>query len=193
MERTAPDKKNDRRVRKTEKALKQALSTLLKHKSINSVSVTELTNLADINRGTFYLHYSDVYDLLYRSEDEILDELKETVNKYPPNFIEDKPEKLFSELYRLCLKNSDIIYILISENGDIRFLNRLKKLTRERFLSDWKDYFKENKLEKFSAYYEFIVGGCLSLIQYWFNSGLHETPEELARITADCLNKSALI
>ena len=70
----------DRRVRKTRTALKSALTTLMKQKNINSISVKELTDLADINRGTFYLHYKDVSDLLSQSEDDLLDELKATVN-----------------------------------------------------------------------------------------------------------------
>ena len=45
---------NDRRVKRTKKALHDALLTLLNEKSINEITVTELTSLADVNRATFY-------------------------------------------------------------------------------------------------------------------------------------------
>ena len=48
---------------------------LLAEKSAKSISVRELTERADINRGTFYIHYRDVGDLLQRLEDEMADRL----------------------------------------------------------------------------------------------------------------------
>lgn len=48
-------RKEDRRVRRTKKLLTQALTELMQHKQIKDITVTELTELADMNRGTFYL------------------------------------------------------------------------------------------------------------------------------------------
>ena len=61
----------DRRVRKTKKQLRQALMHLMAEKPSRSISVRELAERADINRGTFYIHYKDVGDLLQRLEDEM--------------------------------------------------------------------------------------------------------------------------
>ena len=60
----APQKKEDRRVRRTKKLLTQALTQLLQEKQINEITVKELTDLADMNRGTFYLYYKDIFDML---------------------------------------------------------------------------------------------------------------------------------
>ena len=48
------ERKDDRRVRRTRAQLRRALTELLQEKSIDSLSVTELTSRADVNRGTFY-------------------------------------------------------------------------------------------------------------------------------------------
>ena len=180
----------DRRVRKTRSALKRALAALMLKKNINSISVKELTELADINRGTFYLHYTDVLDLLSQSEDDLLDDLKETIDRFSNESIKNDPNRVFTELYKLTSANADMVRILISENGDIKFLNKLKKLLRDKCLSDWKETLRRRDLEHFDAYYAFIVGGCLSLIQYWFAGGMKETPEELSEITTSFLNHS---
>lgn len=180
----------DRRVRKTRTALKSALTTLMKRKNINSISVKELTDLADINRGTFYLHYKDVSDLLSQSEDDLLDELKATVNLYSAETVKNDPAILFSSLYKLCRANADMVRILVSENGDIKFLNKLKRLMRDKCLNDWSQNLRKSGLEHFDAYYSFIVGGCLSLLQYWFADGMKESPEELAQITAAFINQT---
>ena len=55
-------KKEDRRVRRTKKLLTQALTELMQQKQIKDITVTELTEKADMNRGTFYLYYRDVFD-----------------------------------------------------------------------------------------------------------------------------------
>jgi len=180
----------DRRVRKTRTALKSALTTLMKQKNINSISVKELTDLADINRGTFYLHYKDVSDLLSQSEDDLLDELKATVNLYSAETVKNDPAVLFSSLYKLCRANADMVRILVSENGDIKFLTKLKRLMRDKCLNDWSQNLRKSGLEHFDAYYSFIVGGCLSLLQYWFADGMKESPEELAQITAAFINQT---
>ena len=61
--------KTDRRVRKTKTRLLNCLTELMKEKEVKDISVKELSDLADINRGTFYLHYRDVYDMLNKVED----------------------------------------------------------------------------------------------------------------------------
>lgn len=67
--------KKDRRVKRTKKMIRDALSELMKNKTFEEISVTDITTKADINRGTFYLHYEDKYDLLEQSEEEIIQEI----------------------------------------------------------------------------------------------------------------------
>lgn len=178
----------DRRIRKTRAALKAALADLMMRKRVKDISVRELTDLADVNRGTFYLHYKDVFDLLEKTEDDILDEFKETLNAFDEKSVSDDATRFFESVYTLCLKNSDFIRILIGENGDIKFLNRMKALVREKCLNDWFFIIKKQRPEQFDGYYAFISGGCISLLQYWFSSGMQETPHELAIITGHMLS-----
>ena len=73
----------DRRVRRTKAMLRAALTELLKTKPVNEISVTELTRKADVNRGTFYAHYTDLYDMLEQMENEAIGECEskeKTVN-----------------------------------------------------------------------------------------------------------------
>lgn len=59
----------DRRTKYTRSVIREALMGLLRIKPYSKISVTELCRLADINRGTFYIHYFDVDDVL----DDILE------------------------------------------------------------------------------------------------------------------------
>lgn len=183
----------DRRIRKTTGALKHSLTQLMKEKKLRDISVKELTELADVNRGTFYLHYRDVFDLLEQSEDELICLIRDAIARYSKDdapIFNENLIPLFQDIYRICLDNVDMVRILIGENGDIKFLNNLQLLLRDRFLSDWGNLIRKQRLEHFDAYFAFIVGGCISLLQYWFRSGMKESPEELAEITGQFLDRS---
>ena len=66
------EKKTDRRIRKTKQQLQEGFIHLRKSKSIKDITVKELCELTDLNRGTFYLHYKDIYDLSEQMENEII-------------------------------------------------------------------------------------------------------------------------
>ena len=63
-----PGENVDRRVKKTKRQLRLALMELMCEKPQKHISVRELAERADINRGTFYIHYKDVSDLLQQLE-----------------------------------------------------------------------------------------------------------------------------
>ena len=64
--------KTDLRVIKTKRAINNALVDLLQKKPINKITVAELSEKAEINKGTFYLHYVDIYDLYQKALQEHL-------------------------------------------------------------------------------------------------------------------------
>ncbi len=71
--------KVDRRVRKTKAQLRAGLARLMQKKSIKEITVKELVEEVDINRSTFYLHYTDIYQMLESIEAELMDEITHLV------------------------------------------------------------------------------------------------------------------
>ena len=72
-----PETKNNRRVRFTRSALREALIDLILEKPLVSITVKDICARADINRSTFYLHFKDVTDILRTTEDEIIEHMRE--------------------------------------------------------------------------------------------------------------------
>ena len=68
-------REQDRRVRRTRKQLQAALAALTREKDLKDITVRELTELADVNRGTFYSHYKDLYDMQEQMEQELFQQL----------------------------------------------------------------------------------------------------------------------
>lgn len=192
----------DRRIRKTRKVIRECLTELLKEKRIQDITVREISEKADINRGTFYLHYKDIFDLMEQIEKELLEDLEEVLKKYQASDLLLNPARVFVDVFHLVKANSDMVAILLGANGDINFVNRLKDIVREKCLKDWMELFRpaapktgENKegSPEFEAYYAFTVTGCIGLVQYWLDSGLRETPEELASLTEQIILKGILM
>lgn len=76
--------REDRRIRRTKRLLRQALADLMNEKEFKDITVKEITDRADLNRGTFYFHYSDTYDLRDKIEDELMQEFAEVTASYSP-------------------------------------------------------------------------------------------------------------
>lgn len=73
----------DRRKRKSRLAIKEALFHLLEKQEFSAIKVSEICEVADINRGTFYLNYLDKYDLLEKIIHEQIDLLVDYCKKHP--------------------------------------------------------------------------------------------------------------
>ena len=179
----------DRRVRKTRRQLRECLITLLKEKKVQDITVRELTDMADLNRGTFYLHYKDVFDLLEKTEAELQEDFNQLVCKHDAVDLKQRPSVIFNEIYSLVYDNADLIEILLGENGDLNFVNRLKQRIREKCLKDWMEVFRSGNAAAFDAFFSFIVSGCIGLVQYWLQTGLKETPEQMAKLTEHIITK----
>lgn len=183
----------DRRVRKTRQQLRHCLAVLLKEKKIQEITVREITEMADLNRGTFYLHYKDVFDLLEKVEMELLDELDGTLQKYQASDLHQKPSKIFTDLFICVQENAEMVQILLGENGDLNFVNQIKERVREKCLKDWMELFRTQDSKLFDAFNAFIVSGYLGLVTYWLQDGMKESPEELACIAEQIMLKGIKI
>lgn len=172
----------DRRVRKTRQQLQHCLAVLLKEKKIQEITVREITEMADLNRGTFYLHYKDVFDLLEKVESELLDELDGTLQKYQASDLHQRLSLIFTDLFVCVQENAEMVQILLGENGDLNFVNQVKERVREKCLKDWFELFNSQDSQLFDAFNAFVVSGCLGLVTYWLQNGMKESPKELAQI-----------
>ena len=93
--------KKDRRIRKTENQLRAGLAKLMKEKNIREITVKELVEEVDINRSTFYLHYTDIYNMMSTIEEELMEDFRQVIADHP------------------------------GEHGDMAFVYRLEELIAE--------------------------------------------------------------
>ena len=174
---------------KDETPVKRMLNPPPQRKKIQDITVRELAEMADINRGTFYLHYKDVFDLMDQIKNELIEEVESVLTHHPVPELVARPSLALSELFPLVQENAEIVSILIGENGDLNFVNRLKRIVSEKCLKGWLDLKCSSDPDTLAAFSAFIVSGCVGTVQYWIESGMKESTEQMAILTEDFILK----
>ena len=179
--------KKDRRVRKTKKQLLLGLTNLMQKKDIRDITVRELTDLADINRGTFYLHYKDIYDMIDHIENELFIEFNTLVNKHSPSELNSMPFLLLKDIFKFIADNAEIAMVLVGNHSNITFLNKLKNIVRNRSIDNLMVLYNTDKEQNIEFFVSFVVAGCLALVEDWLEKGMKESPEQMAALAENII------
>lgn len=177
----------DRRIIKTQSDIKNAFISLLDERPIQKITISALTDRANIGRSTFYLHYHDIYDLWDQIESDVISELGLLYSQYIQENAQGTNVSLFIERtlnYIYC--NQSIFRTL--QNTEDTLLNSKKLI----------NYFKEKIFEEL---YErpvshahkkiestFIVSGIVGVFEEWIKNSMSQKPEEISNALNKILN-----
>jgi AcrR family transcriptional regulator len=185
------DKNIDLRISRTYKLIKEAFLELMEIQGFDKITVKDLTNKAMISRTTFYLHYKDKFDLLEQIENEILDGFKSILDEVcideiiTKDFSIEKYSTLLIRIYEYIKENQQFFKLIMGKNGDPSFyykLNETMKLTVDKNI-----LIDRLKIPEHYAI-AFIIGFQTSIINEWINTGMKETPYEIASIVTQVMN-----
>lgn len=126
--------KTDARVRYTQQALKSALLRLLENKPINKITVKEVCGLAELNRATFYTHYSDCYALLEQIENDLIDDYVSSLRYLRLFDVTD----LITAIYDMIERNLELCEVLIFKNPHAAIIKKMIDITHDRSIADWR-------------------------------------------------------
>ena len=171
---------NDIRVRRTKKLLRKGVAELGKTKSVNKITVKELTDLVEINRGTFYLHYKDVYDLVDSIENELCEEFDQKVLTVTPDDILHRPVDVLETYFEYFRTHKDIINVLMGENGDAKFVYRFGELMNVKILELFKQIFPNMSMERYDFAYNYGKFGYVGILHCWATQYPHLTSRQVA-------------
>lgn len=175
--------KVDRRVRKTKAQLKEGLARLMLKKSIKEITVKELVDEVDINRSTFYLHYTDISQMLQQIEEDALAEISQVMQACPLS--PDNMDSAFFftvKFFNIMDSNKELCRALLGPHGDMAFVERIEKLIADTFLSQLPEQFPEDDPNLKYAY-AFILNGCVGLIRTWLSEPQQKSAEHMAKLT----------
>ena len=175
------DTEKDRRVIKTKKSIQSTLVSMMKENSYQEISVSNLCRNADIGRGTFYLHYNDIYEVVQELEDSILESFKDLVFLY----FEDENTQGLQSLITKCLywikENPDMfrVFILPSNYG---FAERFENYAIDLFyFHNLKYHPSQSSIEtRYTISRDFY--GILGTTRNWFKDEMPISPETMSKL-----------
>lgn len=174
------EEKVDRRVLKTKKAIRKAMAQLMTEKELNEITVSDIANLADINRKTFYNYYTGVYQLVNEIEDEIVESFAGLLKTTDFEQALADPSIVFDKLYETISKHVEFVDALFGNIGPSSFvskiLNKLIDMTRDAAV----DHFKSDP-EKTEVIIRFIFAGEIAVYQDWYHSDRKMPIKELSQ------------
>ena len=179
--------------RKTKQLIQHSFLQLLEQKSFDSITVGEISKAANINRGTFYLHYLDKYDLLDNIEKQMFEDLGNHIDKLQANYsstqtFEKDQEHLAASLFNSIQAQAPLLKVFLNNHGRAGFHYRF----RDTFSKKVRMNLQQNKAFSnlnFSIDYflAFITSAFLGLIEQWVQNDLDKTPEEMTSLYIDII------
>jgi len=188
--------KVDRRVRRTRKALREAMQVLMSEKGYDQVTIEELTERADIGRTTFYLHYSAKQDLLLEQFDELLEQLVGQLSDIPLTSwtqqgqmlpAEDHPGRPICMVFTHAADNEELYRLVLHGEGVDQASQRLQEMMTRAVSS----YFDPQLADEtgqvrlqfpVDLFGNYCAGALLGMIKWWLDAYMPYTPQEMEAI-----------
>ena len=169
----------DRRVKYTKKVIKDTFLSLLEKKDISSISVKELCDIADVNRGTFYRYYEDIYDLLKKIEEEFIEEIRDS-----NSMVHMSNHSIYTftkEILDIFENNKKLVRILFNADSNIYFLDDVLEVAYEKCIGNWESNIDNDNYNELENSVVFIFNGALGVINYWVKNDFNISSDLLAK------------
>lgn len=169
--------KEDRRVQKTKKAIFDALLELLAKQDFNQITINDIADKANVNRGTIYFHYEDKYDLLNKCLEEKLSMFKKVCA--PINMMSSEAElkKYFTNIYTFFDNNYSFFSVMLNNGGTSQFQDKFKSLVLSEMRRLPATQTKTFNQEFFT---QFRVNALVGVVEWWIRENHPLTVDEMA-------------
>lgn len=168
------------KIKQSKNSIQNALLELLKQKSIENITISELTREAKVNRSTFYSHYIDKVDLIEDLESYFIKQIDYTLDaQFERNSIQDGIILSIQELVSFTIESNhfNFLKLMLSQNGDPKFANKISDAISKKITE------VSNESSNLSAYiYHFVSRGLLELFITWLNDDKRPEPKDFIEL-----------
>ncbi len=154
----------NKRTAKTKKEIKQAFIELLSKKSIHKITVSEIVELAEVSRATFYLHFEDVYRVYDTIVQDILEDLRA---RFENTKKENSRETLINRLRSSTnyISKNKLLFYNMMQNGDM-----LSKLHSGAVYIFLKEFYPKEQTTYGQIEVNFVAWGLIGAINDWIRN-----------------------
>jgi len=166
---------------RSRKLIKQAYVDLTKEKDIDKITVMDIVNKADVNRGTFYAHYKNVNAVSDQIGKEIITALFEYLDEFKTSRMVENPLPFLTNIAHFLEKDLEFYRVLINSKLSVSFMGRLKDLFVGKIMSDEKKMSGIKNKEQFLICVDLYASGFVGLYQDWFNHKIKMSLDDLTK------------
>ena len=153
-------RKSDARVRYTKRVLKESLLMLLRKKPVNKITVKEVCALAELNRATFYMHYSDCFALMEDIEQELIDAFGDAL-KYVNSL---DVTALIEAIYIMVKEHEEACRVLVFNGASPSVLSRMTDLARDSSIRYWRQHLSHASETELEMLYTHLSNGLMNIV-----------------------------
>jgi AcrR family transcriptional regulator len=172
-------KKDDRRIQRTRKALRDALRSLVLDRGYDDLSVQDITDKANLGRATFYLHYREKDELL----EDLLREFSQSFAQRQGSKISFSDRKVVQSMFEYAEDYYDFYRIMAIGKGGMIGMRKMQAIIRETY-AQFLDTIETASGGKFTvprAFLDnFMASSLMSTIFLWLDQDMPYTPTEMA-------------
>lgn len=150
-------------------------------KNIN-FTVTDIVKLAEINRGTFYLHFSNIQDVEQYIEEELASNFKSLEQSFRQIEIDKTPEIIFKKLNEIISKDLEFYTLMVKSKGIHNLIEKIKTYILTAISNNFMIMRYVMNYENFKIIVEYIVNGSLNTYIDWFKGNIKCSLDELSEI-----------
>jgi len=184
----------DRRVLKSKRALKEALLALMHKKSFKEITITDIVQKADLNRGTFYKHYTYKEDLLNEIIEDITIDLVASYREPYKNAETFEVSKLTANAIKVfdhVQKNANfyklIIHVELLHGFQYKLCEILKELSIQDFHAPAMEMDSHIDKEIAASYYAYALFG---MLVEWIKGGFKYSSGYMAKQLLIIINRN---
>ncbi len=171
--------KIDRRVKRTQRLLQEALINLTIEKGYTAVTIRDITDKADVGYATFFRHYPDKDALLAAVLETMREEFKDLLM---PHSIATAPEKMGTLLFEYVKDNEDLCKVLLDSTDTMSLLHPVQEMSlREAKMMFVNGPSNEIPIEIAASHF---MTSLVMLIRWWLDHEMSYSPEEMGKIAA---------
>lgn len=176
----------DRRVLRTRDLLEQALLSLIKEKSFDSITVQDIIDRANVGRATFYLHYDNKEDLLGSGFAGLEEELRERQRgmRQRGSKLDERLFAFSRDLLEHAHKHREVISAMVGKRGGAAIQHVLRKLLADLMREEVRALSAEKGSASVpaDATVAFLANGLFGLLVWWLNGRMRLSVEEMNEI-----------
>lgn len=178
--------KVDRRIAKSQLAIKNAVTELMSENSFDDITIQDIADRADVNRGTIYLHYTDKYDLLDKMIEEHIDNLR--------GLCQSAAEMTFQEgnyvWYEYFEHHFLFFSTMLTSKGAPYFRTRFLDLVVDEFKSEVDTAEGKNHGLNEEVILQFFGSAVVGAVEWWFKNGMPLSARVMAEQTGALLDRN---